>query len=260
VPWFELLADNHLATGGQVPAQVEALRANYPIALHCVAMNLAGTDPLDLDYLGRIRGLRDRCEAVWVSDHLCFTAVDGRSYHDLLPIPYTDEALRQVAGRVMQVQDLLGERLLVENVSSYLRFSESAISEAQFLDALVRQTDCLLLLDVNNLYVNHVNHGDELDGYLDALPRDQVREIHLGGFEPRDGYLLDAHNHPVSEPVWMLYERVAGLLPGVPSLIEWDNDIPDFTVLQAEAARAARIASGGVRDGAGLDMPARASP
>ena len=241
VPWFELLADNHLATGGLVPAQVEAVRDRYPLALHCVDMNLGGTDPLDMAYLERVRDLRDRSVATWVSDHLCFTAVAGRNYHDLLPIPYTDEALRQVAERVLRVQDFFGERLLVENVSSYLRFVESSLTEAQFLAALVREADCFLLLDVNNLYVNHMNHGDELDAYLAALPLDRVREIHLGGYEPKEGYLLDAHNNPVSEPVWLLYEQAIGLLPDVPTLIEWDNEIPDFRVLQAEADRATRI-------------------
>lgn len=244
VPWFELLADNHLATGGLVPAQVEAVRAEYPLALHCVDMNLGGSDPLDLEYLGKIRDLRDRCEAAWVSDHLCFTAVDGRNYHDLLPVPYTEEALRQIAERIAAVQDFLEQRLLVENVSSYLRFAESSLTEAQFLAALAQESDCLLLLDVNNLYVNHINHGDELGDYLTALPLQRVREIHLGGYEPKDGYLLDAHNNPVSEPVWRLYEQVAGLLPGVPTLIEWDNEIPAFSVLQTEAAQAAQIAGG----------------
>jgi uncharacterized protein (UPF0276 family) len=243
VSWFELLADNHLATGGLVPAQIEAVRAEYPLALHCVGMNLGGSDPLDLDYLGRVRDLRDRSAAAWLSEHLCFTAVDGRNYHDLLPIPYTDEALRRVAERVLTIQDFFGERLLVENVSSYLRFAESPLTEAQFLDALAEEADCHLLLDINNLYVNHVNHGDELDAYLESLPLDRVREIHLGGYEPKDGYLLDAHNNPVGEPVWALYEQAARLLPDVPTLIEWDNDIPDFSVLQSEAAKAACIAA-----------------
>jgi len=243
VSWFELLADNHLATGGLVPAQVEAVRAEYPLALHCVDMNLGGSDPLDLDYLERVRDLRDRSAAAWVSDHLCFTAVDGRNYHDLLPIPYTDEALRRVAERVLTIQDFFGDRLLVENVSSYLRFAESPLTEAQFLRALAQEADCHLLLDVNNLYVNHINHGDELAAYLESLPLDRVREIHLGGYEPKDGYLLDAHNNPVSEPVWALYAQAVGLLPGVPTLIEWDNDIPAFAVLQSEAAKATGIAA-----------------
>lgn len=241
VPWFELLADNHLTQGGLVQAHVDAVRSDYPLTLHCVDMNLGGGDPIDLAYLARIRDLRDRCAAAWVSDHLCFTAVDGRNYHDLLPIPYTEEALRRVVDRVVSVQDFLGEPILVENVSSYLRFAESAVTEAQFLRELARDTDCFLLLDVNNLYVNHVNHGDELQTYLDALPLDRVREIHLGGYEPKDGFLLDAHNNPVSEPVWTLCEQVAGLLPDVPVLIEWDNDIPAFPVLRAEAARAEAV-------------------
>jgi uncharacterized protein (UPF0276 family) len=259
VPWFELLADNHLAAGGLVRAQVEAVRAHYPLALHCVDMNLAGADPLDLGYLRRVRDLRDRCGATWVSDHLCFTAVDGRNYHDLLPIPYTEEALTHVARRILMIQDFLGERLLVENVSSYLRFAESPLTEAQFLGALAREADCLLLLDVNNLYVNQVNHGDDLDTCLDALPLDRVMEIHLGGYEPKDGYLLDAHNNPVSEPVWRLYERVAGLLPDVPTLIEWDNDIPAFSVLLSEAERASRIATAVLPGGLDLGIASGAA-
>ena len=243
VPWFELLADNHLASGGLVAAQVEAVRDEYPLALHCVDMNLGGADPLDMDYLCKIRDLRNRSAAAWVSDHLCFTAVDGRNYHDLLPVPYTQEALRHIAERVLRVQDFFGERLLVENVSAYLRFAESSLSEAQFLAALAQEADCLLLLDVNNLYVNHVNHGEELHAYLTALPLDRVSEIHLGGYESKEGYLLDAHNNKVSEPVWRLYEQAMELLPGVPTLIEWDNEIPELAVLQAEAERAQRIAS-----------------
>ena len=243
VPWFELLADNHLAEGGLVRAQVEAVRAHYPLTLHCVGMNLAGPDPLDRTYLGRVRDLRDRTEAVWVSDHLCFTAADGRHYHDLLPFPYTDEALRHVAARVLEVQDFLGEALVVENVSSYLRFADSSASEAEFLAQLTKATDCGLLLDVNNLYVNQVNHGDDLDAYLAALPLDRVREIHLAGYEPKEGYLLDAHNNRVSAPVWDLYEQVARYLPRIPALIEWDNDIPGFEVLVEEAERAATVAT-----------------
>lgn len=241
VPWFELLADNHLAEGGLVAAQVEAVRANYPLTLHCVGINLAGPDPLDLAYLRRVRDLRNRTEAAWVSDHLCFTAVGGHHYHDLLPFPYTHEALRHVTARVLEVQEFLGAPLVVENVSSYLRFADSALGEAEFLAELSMATDCLLLLDVNNLYVNHVNHGDDMDAYLAAFPIDRVQEIHLAGHEPKDGYLLDAHNNRVSQPVWDLYEQVAGYLPQVPSLIEWDNDIPGFEVLMEEADHAASI-------------------
>ncbi len=242
VPWFELLADNHLATGGLVAAQLEALRDHYALTLHCVDMNLGGCDALDLDYVSRVRDLRDRCGALLVSDHLCFTAVDGRHYHDLLPIPYTGEALTRVAGRVQAAQDLLQQPLVLENVSSYLRFAHSDRSEAEFLAELCSRTGCLLLLDLNNLYVNQVNHGEDPADFLQALPLDRVAEIHLGGYETMDGYLLDAHNNPVSEPVWRLYELACGLLPEVPVLIEWDNDIPDFDLLREQAELASDIA------------------
>ncbi len=253
VPWFELLADNHLATGGLVPAQVDAICAHYPLTLHCVGMNLAGPDPLDLGYLKQVRDLYRRTDAGWVSDHLCFTAVDRRHYHDLLPFPYTDEALRHITARVLEIQDCLGAPLVVENVSSYLRFAASSDGEAEFLTALSKETGCELLLDVNNLYVNHINHGDAIDAYLAALSLERVREIHLAGYEQKDGYLLDAHNNRVSPAVWDLYAQVARILPRVPSLIEWDNDIPDFEVLLAEAEHATAIsAASGQRPAASI--------
>lgn len=243
VSWFELLADNHMADGGLTGAQLDAICARYPVTLHCVGMNLAGTDPLDRDYLRRVRALRDRSAAAWVSDHLCFTAHDGRHYHELLPFPYTEESLAHVAGRVLAIQDLLGERLVVENVSCYLRFADSTLSEAQFLAELGSLTDCLLLLDVSNLYVNQINHGEDPDAVLAALPLGRVREVHLAGHERKDGWLLDAHNAPVSAPVWALYARAARLLPEVPVLIEWDSDIPPLSVLLEEAARAEALRS-----------------
>lgn len=241
--WFELLADNHMADGGLTGAQLHAVCAHYPVTLHCVGMNLAGTDPLDRDYLRRVRVLRDRSAAAWVSDHLCFTAHNGRYYHELLPFPYTEESLAHVTGRVLAIQDLLGEQLVVENVSSYLRFAGATLSEAEFLAELARLTDCLLLLDVNNLYVNQINHGEDPDTVLAALPLERVREIHLAGHEQKDGWLLDAHNGPVSASVWALYARVARLLPEVPVLIEWDSDIPPLSVLLEEAVRAEALRS-----------------
>ncbi|MCF7991597.1 MAG: DUF692 domain-containing protein [Thiohalocapsa sp.] len=241
IPWMELLADNHLAEGGLTALHVEALASLYPLTLHCVGMNLAGTDPLDDDYLRRVLALRERSAAAWVSDHLCFTAVGGRRYHELLPFPYTDQSLRHVAARVHRIQEILGAPLVIENVSAYLRFSDSALGEAQFLSALCRDTDCRLLLDVNNVYVNAINHGEDAEAYLRALPFERVAEIHLAGFAPREDYLLDAHDRAVAAPVWDLYARVATRLSGVPTLIEWDNDIPPLPVLLAEADKVAAI-------------------
>ena len=237
-PWFELLADNHLAAGGPIRAHTAAIAQHWPLTLHCVGMNLAGTDPLAIPYLDAIRELAARTRAAWVSDHLCFTACHGQQFHDLLPFAYTEATLTAVAARVQRVQEHLGQSLVIENVSAYLRFHESALGEAQFLAELVARTGCGLLLDLNNLYVNHINHGDDMDTYLAALPLAAVREIHLAGYSEQDGYLLDTHSQRVHAPVWALYRRVLDQLPEVPTLIEWDNELPSFAVLCDEARRA----------------------
>lgn len=243
VPWLEVLTDNHVAAGGLIPRQLAAVRADYPIAFHCVGMSLGGTDPLDHDYLGRLKQMIDTYEPTQVSDHLCFTSHNSYHYHDLLPLPYTEEALQHVSARVKQVQDMLGTRILVENVSSYLRFRQSTLSEPQFLAALCEEADCDLLFDVNNAYVNEVNHGAPATDFLDCLPLERVREIHLAGYEDKGAYLIDAHNNRVSDPVWELFCKVIARLPEVPVLIEWDNDLPALEVLMDEALRAETLRS-----------------
>lgn len=237
VPWLELLADNFLARGGLSPLQLDRIAERYPVTMHCVGMNLGGTDPLDLNYLEAIGAVASRARPAWISDHLCFTARHGRHYHDLLPLPYDDEAVRHVARRIRQVQDFLGRRLVVENVSAYVR-ATAPLSEAQFVAAVCDEADCELLLDINNLYVNQVNLGFDALRALEALPLARVREIHLAGYEDKGHFLIDAHNHRVSEPVWQIYRQVAQRLPDVPVCIEWDNDIPALGVLLAEARRA----------------------
>jgi uncharacterized protein (UPF0276 family) len=241
IPWFEVLADNHTAPGGLVPRQLAAVRADYPITLHCVGMSLGGTDPLDYKYLRTLKGLMLNYEPSQVSDHLCFSSHASHHYHDLLPLPYTEEALRHVSERVQRVQDYLGMRLLVENVSSYLSYRHSTLSEPEFLAALTEMADCDLLFDVNNAYVNEVNHGAPARDFLQCLPPGRVREIHLAGYEDKGDYLIDAHNNRVSEAVWMLFSDVIRQLPHVPVLIEWDNDLPALEILLDEAARAERI-------------------
>ena len=243
VPWFEVLADNHTAPGGLVPRQLAAVRSNYPITLHCVGMSLGGTDPLDLNYLRGIRRLIDSYEPILVSDHLCFSSHASHQYHDLLPLPFTEESLQQVSQRIRQVQDILDMRILVENVSSYLTYRESTLSENQFLAALTELTDCDLLLDLNNAYVNEVNHGIPASTLFDELPLERVREVHMAGFEDKGDYLIDAHNNRVAETVWSLFGELMGKLPEVPVLIEWDNDIPALEVLIDEANRAEQIRS-----------------
>ena len=241
VPWFEILADNHTASGGLIPRQLAAVRADYPITFHCVGMSLGGTDPLDYDYLRTIKCLIQTFEPVQVSDHLCFSSHASHQYHDLLPLPYTEEALRHVSERVLRVQDFLGIRLLVENVSSYLSFRHSTLSEPEFLAAMTEEANCDLLFDVNNAYVNEVNHGDPARDFLRHLPLERISEIHLAGYEDKGDYLIDAHNNRVANPVWALFSDVIRQLPDVPVLIEWDNDIPALDILLDEAAQAERI-------------------
>ncbi len=241
VPWFELLTDNHLAPGGLIPLQLEAVRSSYSLTFHCVGMSLGGTDPLDRGYFKGIKALIDSYQPVQVSDHLCFSQHSLHNYHDLLPLPFNEETLQHFSQRISQAQDMLECRILVENVSSYLTYKDSTMTEAEFISSLLDITDCDLLLDINNVYVNAVNHGFSAKDYLQQIPMNRVKEIHLAGYEDRDTYLLDAHNNRVSDPVWKLYEQAITNYPDIPTLIEWDNDIPSLAVLRQEAHKADAI-------------------
>ena len=245
VGWFEVLADNYFAPGGMARRQLESVRRDYPLALHCVGMSLGSVDPLDHGYLASVKRLAERYQAIRISDHLCFTAVGGTPMHDLLPLPYTEEAVVHAALKIRKAQDFLKRQILIENVSSYLTYTHSAMDELSFLNAVAERADCHILLDLNNLYVNVCNHGREVVGALDCLPLERVREVHLGGFQDRGDFLLDAHDHPVSAPVWRLFEsfiaRCRAARYRVPVLIEWDNELPAFSVLLDEADKAWRI-------------------
>ena len=240
VPWLELLADNFLAPGGMTRLQLNKIISAYPVTLHFVGMNLGGVDSLNFDYLQSVRQLAAHVSPAWISDHLCFTQYQGHHYHDLLPLPYTEEAVRYVANRIRTVQDFLECHLLLENVSAYLK-SAAPMSEAEFLSAVAEEADCYLLVDVNNLYVNQVNLGFDAAVALQRIPLQRIREIHLAGYEDKGHFLIDAHNNRVSEPVWDLFARLMSLVPDVPVCIEWDNDIPPLNILLDEAARAASI-------------------
>ena len=241
LPWLEVLADNYMTTGGLPAAQLEAVRSHYLVALHCVGMNLGGVDALNWAYLRRIRALRDRMQPAWLSDHVCFTAGGGIEHHDLLPLPYTEEALVHLARRVEQVQEFIGQPLMLENASAYLGYRHSTLSEAAFLNALHDRTGCLLLLDVNNVYVNQRNLGVDGLAYLHELNLAAVGYVHLAGHEDRGRYVIDAHNNPIAPPVWRLFERLQALRCDLPTLIEWDTAIPPLPRLLAEANRARRI-------------------
>lgn len=243
VDWFEVLSENYLVAGGAPLYFLDRIAERYPVAMHGVSLSIGGSDELDRAYLRELRKLADRIQPRLVSDHLCWTGIDGAQLHDLLPLPQTEAAVHHVAARVRQVQDALARPLLLENVSSYLQFSHSTLSEWDFLVAVAEQADCGLLLDINNVYVNSVNHGFDAHRYLDALPVRRVKQIHLAGHSrSADGALLiDTHDQPVPEAVWSLYEYAVRRFGSVPVMIERDDRIPPLAELIDELDRARRI-------------------
>lgn len=242
IGWLEAHAENYFPLGGAQPAILEQLRANYPLALHGVGLSIGSADPLDLRHIEQLRRLIRRFEPALVSEHLCWGAIGGTHLNDLLPLPYSEEALRHVVSRVHELQQRLERQVLIENVSSYLEFTGSTMSEWDFLCALVETTGCALLLDVNNVYVSACNHGFDPSHYISALPTAAIAEIHLAGHDVRQigdcELRIDTHAHPVCDEVWSLYRHAIACHGRVPTLIEWDTDIPPLDVLVAEAARA----------------------
>jgi len=202
--------------------------------MHGVSLSIGSTDPIDLEYLAQVRTLAARIEPHWISDHLCWTGIEGRNLHDLLPLPYTEEALASVVERVTQVQDALGRQILLENVSSYLTYRASDMSEWEFLREVAERADCAILLDINNIYVSSVNHGFDPLAYLQAMPRERVRQFHLAGHSDLGGHLIDTHDHPIVEPVWDLYCAAIAQFGAVPTMIERDDNIPSLSELVAE--------------------------
>lgn len=243
--WFEAISENYMVGGGRALAVLERVRADTPVVLHGVSLSIGSTDPLNLDYLQELRALVDRIEPAWVSDHLCWGSHGRRYAHDLLPLPYTDEALAHVVDRVRRVQDRLGRRILLENVSSYLAFTHSTMPEWTFLAAVAGRADCGILLDVNNVFVSAVNHAFRGDEYLAGLPADRIGQIHLAGHSDHGTHLLDTHDAAVSDGVWSLYRDAVRRFGPVPTLVEWDDHIPPIEEVLAEAERA-RAAEAGV--------------
>ena len=236
--WFELLADNHIVDGGWWRQQAIDVADIYPVTLHCVGMSIGSVDPLNFKYLDKIKMLARQLNPVIISDHLCWTSIDSHYSHDLLPLPYTEEALNHISERILRIQDYLGRRIAVENVSAYLTYKHSTINEVEFINALAEKSDSNILLDLNNLYVNSVNNHQNIDEYLNCINVDRIVEIHLAGFEDKGKYCLDSHNCRVHKNVWRLYEKFMQLAGNKPTLIEWDHDIPEFSVLMDEARRA----------------------
>lgn len=245
VGWLEVHNENYFGAGGKPLDYLERIRAHYPLSLHGVGLSIGSTDPLDRRHLAKLKDLMRRFEPALVSEHLSWSSVGGRYLNDLLPLPYTEEALYHMIARVAQVQDALGRPILIENPSSYLQYVESAIPEWEFLAVLAERTGCGVLLDVNNIYVSARNHGFDASAYLRAIPRHLVREIHLAGFTVNrfDGgeILVDTHDRPVWPAVWALYRQAVQRFGQIPTLIEWDTDLPELAVLVDEARRADAI-------------------
>ena len=242
VDWFEVITENYLVGGGRPLHFLDAIRARYPVVMHGVSMSIGSTAPLDFEYLDRVRALADRCEPAWISDHLCWTGTDGRNLHDLLPLPYTEEALAHLAPRVAKAQDRLGRPLVLENVSSYVTYTSSAMTEWEFLGELVRRTGCRLLLDINNVYVSSRNHGFEPRAFIDGVPLAAVQQFHLAGHTDLGTHVIDTHDAPVREEVWELYAHAVRRYGCVSTLLERDDHIPPLADLVDELGCARRVA------------------
>jgi len=243
IDWLEVLSENYMIPGGKPLRYLARMRERYPLVMHGVSMSIGGSDPLDRDYLRRLKQLADTVSPAWISDHLCWTGVDGVNLHDLMPLPYTQEAIDHVAARVREAQDILGRRILLENVSSYVTFHASSLSEWQFLAEVAERADCLILLDINNIHVSSHNHGFDPRDYLAGIPVDRVQQFHLAGHEYQGGLIIDTHDAPIVDPVWSLYADAVRRFGPVSTMIERDDRIPPLADLLAELDVARRIAA-----------------
>ena len=250
VDWFEVLTENYLVPGGKPLHYLMRMRERFPLVMHGVSLSIGSTAPLDRQYLRQLKALAERVQPAWISDHLCWTGVAGRNTHDLLPLPYTEEALDNVVERVRTVQDFLGRRILLENVSSFVAFRDSRLSEWQFLAEIAQRADCLILLDVNNIYVSAVNHEFDPLEYLHAVPAARVQQIHLAGHENHGDYLVDTHDTEVPDPVWRLYAAAVRRFGRVSTMIERDDHIPPLAELCAELDAARTLAARTLADAA----------
>jgi len=241
VDWFEAISENYMDSEGRPLEVLLKMREDFPIALHGVSLSAGAVEGPRPLYLERLKALAERVEPFVISDHLCFTGAHASNVHDLLPLPYTEEAIATVARNVARAQDVLGRRLALENVSSYITYSDSVMTEWEFLVAVAKRADCRILLDVNNVYVSAANHRFAPEKYLDAIPAELVAQIHLGGYSDMGTFLFDTHSRAPTDPVWELYRRVIARMPHVPTLIEWDEDLPDWAELEAQAAKARAI-------------------
>ncbi|MCL1147780.1 DUF692 domain-containing protein [Shewanella marinintestina] len=252
VPWLEVLADNWLVAGGLNQHLLQAVSERFPIVLHSVGLSLGGPNPLDVNYLQQIKTLKQQTGAHWYSEHASFSGNETYKVADLLPLPYTQEAVMHISQRIRQTQDFMGERILLENVSTYMSCRYNELSEGEFIAAIAAEADCYLLLDINNAFVTSVNLQQSMSSFLQTIPIERVKQIHLAGFHDKGDYLLDAHNHPIDPKVWAVFKSYINQHGAIPSMIEWDSDLPTLARLLQEQQVAAGILrtaiTSGIRD------------
>jgi len=241
IPWMEILSDNYLIQGSVQQEYLYEVAKGYPLSMHGVGMSLGSVDPLNTNYLKRIKALAEIINPIRISDHLCWSSAHGISTYDLIPLPYNQTTIDHVVGRICRVQDFLGRELVIENVSSYLQYKDSAMPEWAFLSHIVEAADCGILLDINNIYVSAQNHGFSAEEYIRSVPVERVRQFHVGGHEDHGSHLLDTHGQAVQTPVWNLLGVALKQIGLVPTLVEWDNNVPELDVLLSEAEKANNI-------------------
>lgn len=242
VDWFEIISENYMVPGGRPLYYLDQIREHYPIVMHGVSLSIGGSDPLNKEYLARLKQLMDHAQPKWFSDHICWTGVHGINLHDLIPLPYTEETIQHVVSRIKQVQDFMGRQMLIENVSSYITYKDSQMTEWEFLTEITERADCMLLLDVNNVYVSSFNHGFKAHDFIKNIPKHRVKQIHLAGHLNRGDYIIDTHDHPIIDPVWELYGDTIEWLGPISTMIERDDNIPELAVLMEELQVARNIA------------------
>ncbi|MEH6457273.1 MAG: DUF692 domain-containing protein [Cocleimonas sp.] len=241
IDWFEVLTENYLVEGGKPLYFLDQICERYPVVMHGVSMSIGSTDPIDINYLTQVKQLAERTNSHWISDHLCFTGLDGVNAHDLLPLPYTEETIKFVANKIKQTQDFLGRRILIENVSSYITYKQSGMTEWEFVTAIAEESDSLMLLDINNIFVSAFNHGFDPIDYIDGVPAERVQQHHLAGHTQYENYIIDTHDHDVVDGVWELYAESVKRFDSVSTIIERDDKIPELPEMMKELQMARNI-------------------
>ncbi|MBL4602114.1 MAG: DUF692 domain-containing protein [Emcibacteraceae bacterium] len=244
IDWFEIISENYMVEGGRQLYHLDRIKEKYPIVMHGVSLSIGSTDPLNMDYLKELKKLESRVNPEWISDHLCWTSLGGHNSHDLLPLPYNQETLKHVSERIKQVQDYLGRQILIENASSYLTYKASDMTEWDFISEIADEADCLLLFDVNNIYVSGFNHNFDPKEYIDRINPERVWQIHLAGHENNGDYIIDTHDHPVIDEVWQLYQYTIEKMGPVSTMIERDDHIPPLDELITELEKARKLGEG----------------